>query len=455
MKITSFNKYIFFVIILFVSGSSLRVCAQIITTVANVSLKKGYGGDGGSAAFAKFNSPEGLAVDPAGNVYVADPLNNRIRKIDVFGEITTYAGNGKSGFSGDGGHAAFAELSDPTYVILDNDGNMYIADTHNNRVRKVTPGGIITTVAGNGDAGYTGDGGLAINAPLESPNRLAIDSHGNMLIGTQKAVRKVFVNDVITTICGSAQSGSSGDGGTALYATFMEITGIAVDKFDNVFIADKQAHVIRRIDNTGMINRYAGGGASASVALGDGGPAYLARLVAPADIKMDNKQNIYVTDETDSRIRKIDTAGIITTLAGNGKSAHTGDGGSAIDAGLFSPCGLGIDTGNNLYLTEVSNYASDVSNDVRYIFTGNIGNAKSAVNIYPNPTFDGAIRMYFFSTYEENVTIEIVNQAGVRVYENTVPTNKILEARLEPIGLYFMSGKSAHSKWKETISVVR
>ena len=453
MKITFINKYILPVFILFISGSSLRVCAQIITTVANVSLKKGYAGDGGSAAFAKFNSPEGLAVDNAGNVYVADPLNNRIRKIDVFGEVSTYAGNGKSGFSGDGGLATLAELGGPTYVILDNDGTMYVADTRNNRVRKITPAGVITTVAGNGDAGYSGDGGLAIKAPLESPNRLALDSHGNLFIGTQKAIRKVYGNNVITTICGSSQSGSSGNGGSALYATFIEITGIVVDKSDNIFIADKQAHVIRKIDNTGVINGYAGAGAS--VALGDGGPANIARLISPADIKMDSKQNLYVTDLTDSRIRKIDAAGIITTIAGNGKSAHTGDGGAAIDAGLFSPCGLGIDTGNNLYMTEVSNYASDLSNDVRYIFTGNIGNAKSAVNIYPNPTFDGAIRMYFFSSYEENVTIEIVNQAGARVYENTAPTNKILEVRLDPIGLYFMSGKSAHSKWKETISVVR
>lgn len=458
MNVSFFSKYIFTVVIACVLGSSYRLNAQGITTIANVLTKQGYSGDGQSAAYASFNGPRGIAVDSAGNVYVADAINNRIRMIDLFGTVTTFAGNGKAGFKGDGGQAIDAEFNQPSYLIFDKDGNLYISDTHNLRVRKINKEGIITTIAGNGILGFKGDSSAATKAEIDFPYGLTFDKYGNLYIVTAIRVRKVDPDGIITTVVGSGQSGYGGDSGLASKASFGQLMSAAFDKNDNMYVCDKFYHTVRRIDhNTGIITRFAGTSyiIPYSTYTGDGGPANIAKMIAPTDIKFDKYWDLYITDQSDGRIRKIDTNGIITTFAGNGKNLHSGDGGSAIDAGIHAPYGLAIDKDDNIYFAETSVYKSEAANDIRFIFAADISFSNSPMELYPNPTFNGEFRMLFTSAYEENLDLQITNEAGFVVYRNSVPTNRPVYVRMEPTGMYFITGKAKHSKWRNKVSVVR
>jgi len=324
----------------------------------------GYSGDGGQATAARLYSPQGAAVDTVGNLYIADSRNRRIRKVTPTGTITTVAGNGQASYSGDGGPATAASLNDPTGVAVDAAGNLYIADHLNNRVRRVAPGGIVTTVAGNGDSGYSGDGGPATAASLYQPWGVAVDAAGNLYIADTRhnRVRKVTPGGTITTVAGGgAWSSSLGDGGPATAAWLRSPSGVAVDAAGNLYIADRDNYLIRKVAPAGTITTVAGGGKRdrygnvLSGYSGDGGPATAASLDDPNSAAVDAAGNLYIGDGGNYRVRKVNSAGIITTVAGSGSPRCSGDGGPATVALLYYPGAVALDAAGNLYIADESN----------------------------------------------------------------------------------------------------
>ena len=324
-----------------------------ITTIAGTG-KDGFSGDGGPASQAQLNFPTGVAVDGEGNLYIADAPNDRIRKVDSIGTITTIAGTGEQGFSGDGGPASQAQLDHPRAVAVDGEGNLYIADRNNNRIRKVDSTGTITTIAGGG--GFGEDGGPATQVHLNLPYGVAVDGTGNLYIADTNSdrIRKVDSTGTITTIAGTGERGFSGDGGPATQASLNSPFGVAVDGAGNLYIADQYNNRIRRVDSTGTITTIAGTGERRFG--GDGGPAIRAQLDAPSGVAVDGEGNLYIADASNHRIRKVDSTGTITTIAGTGEQGFGGNGGSASQAHLFFPTGVAVDGEGNLYIADVGNH---------------------------------------------------------------------------------------------------
>ena len=327
----------------------LTAAAQNISTFAGNGIAQ-FSGDGGPAASASLYDPTGVALDAAGNLYIADLVNNRVRKVSA-GIITTVAGNRNQGFSGDGGPAASASLFYPSAVAVDAAGNLYIADKYNNRIRKVS-GGIITTIAGNGTAGYSGDGGPATSASLYSPSGVAVDLGGNLYIADlmNSRIRKVS-GGFIATVAGNGNFGFSGDGGPATSASLFDPSAVAVDAAGNLYIADSGNSRIRKVSG-GFIATVAGGGTSGFS--GDGGPATSASLGVPEGVAVDPVGNLYISDEGNHRIRKV-SGGIMTTVAGNGNQGFSGDGGPATSASFNQPFGVAVDSAGNLYIADTNN----------------------------------------------------------------------------------------------------
>jgi len=327
----------------------------LITTVAGGG--GAYLGDGGPATSAQLNAPYGVAVDSAGNLYIADFFDQRVRKVSN-GVITTIAGNGTHGAGGDGGPATSAQLSYPTGVAVDSAGNLYIADSSNYRVRKVA-NGVITTVAGGGNSD-PGDGGPATSARLSTPNGVSVDSAGNLYIAEIGRIRKVS-NNVITTLAGDGFSHFSGDGGPAINSELNNPRGLAVDSAGNLYIADSDNHRVRKISNTAITTVAGNGDFSFG---GDGGPATSAQLASPRGVGVDSAGNLYIADYDNYRVRKVSN-GLITTVAGNGTFNFGGDGGPATSAQLSVPTGVAVDSAGNLYIADQqNNRVRKVSNGV-------------------------------------------------------------------------------------------
>jgi uncharacterized protein (TIGR03437 family) len=338
--------------------------AQTITTFAG-NGQAGFSGDGGPATQAMINRVDALAVDGNGNVYMADERNNRVRKVDKNGVITTFAGAGTPGFSGDGGPAAQAQLNAPTGVCTDTAGNVYINDISNFRVRKVSPSGVITTVAGNGQGssvigttfGTLGDGGPATNASFSIVIRCATDRAGNLFVVDQGAhcVRKIDTGGTISTFAGhcvAASNGYSGDGGPATSAVLNNPTALAFDAPGNLYIVDQSNHRIRRVDSSGTIQTVAGSGSPTFS--GDGGSATAAGIPYPGSVVVDPAGNLFIVDSVDNRIREV-TGTTINTIAGTGAPAFGGDNGPPLQAMLNSPFGITLDASGNLYIADSSN----------------------------------------------------------------------------------------------------
>jgi len=278
-----------------VSGS------DTITTIAGTGTA-GFSGEGGQATSAQLNYPLGVAVDAQGSLYIGDQVNNRVRKVSG-GTITTVAGTGTAGYSGDGGQATSAQLSIPLGVAVDAQGSLYIADYANSRIRKVS-GGIITTVAGTGTAGYSGDGGQATSAQLKFPYSVAVDGQGSLYIadyGNQR-VRKVS-GGVISTVAGTGTAGFSGDGGQATSAQVNAPVGVAVDAQGSLYIADNGNQRVRKVSG-GVTSTVAGTGTAGFS--GDGGQATSAQLSGPAGVAVDAPGNLYIADEGNQRVRRVE-----------------------------------------------------------------------------------------------------------------------------------------------------
>jgi trimeric autotransporter adhesin len=284
----------------------------IITTVAGNGTQ-GFGGDGGLATSAQLYFPYGIAVDASGNIYIAD-YNNRIRVVTRgTGIITTVAGDGTEGYSGDGGLATSTGLTKPSLIAVDTSGNIYIADSYSGRVRMVTKStGIITTVVGDGTREHKGDGGLATSAGLYNPHGVAVDASGNIYIADSFRIRMVMKSTgIITTVAGYGTQGYSGDGGPATSASLMYLWGVAVDASGNIYIADTNNDRIRVVTkSTGIITTVAGGGVKGDVvSLGDGGQATSAYVYAPRGIAVDASGNIYIATPEYHRIRHVNPMG--------------------------------------------------------------------------------------------------------------------------------------------------
>ena len=314
----------------------------------------GFSGDGGQAANALVSSPLSIVFDSAGNLLFADGGNNTVRKITPAGVISTIAGNGVAGFAGDGGPAAAATLSAPFGLAIDGGGNLYVADFGNNRVRKITPAGVITTIAGDGTDAAGGDGGQATAAQIGSISGLAVDVAGNLYI-TQRfynRVRKVTPAGVISTIAGTGVAGSTGDNGQATSAQLNFPIAVAVSAAGEVYVAERDGHRVRRITTAGVISTIAGTGVAGFS--GDNGQATVAQLNNPAGVYVSATGEIYISDRANYRLRKIATNGVITTIAGNGSVGTPGDGGPAVAANINEPSFIAFDAAGNLYIPERS-----------------------------------------------------------------------------------------------------
>jgi type IX secretion system substrate protein/Big-like domain-containing protein/NHL repeat-containing protein len=348
MKIKSLLR---FPLLLTVSLICFAHCgnAQIITTIAgNGTL--GYSGDNGPATAALLYSASYAVPDKKGNVYISDG-NNVIRKIDQSGIIHNYGGNGSAGYGGDGIPATDSKLNDPNGLALDDTGNLFIADLNNVRIRKIDTTGIITTVAGTGAVGYSGDGIAATLSKLAEPADVAIDSMGNLYIADygNSRIRKV-TSGSISTIAGTGTPGYSGDGLPATAAQIYTPNGVAVDGAGNIYIAE--LNNVRKVNTLGIITTFAGSSGGIGGYGGDGGPA-TAALLRPYDVATDNCGNVYITDN--NRVRKINPSGIITTIAGTGATGYSGDGFVATAALMDGPVGIRLDALMNIYFADANN----------------------------------------------------------------------------------------------------
>ena len=370
-------------------GADLAATAYRIEAVAGSTGL----GDGGPAAMAQIGAIQGIAADRWGNLYLSDTDHHRVRKVSTSGIIATIAGTGEAGFSGDGGPALAAQLNLPYGIAVDYAGYVYVADLGNNRVRKIAPDGTISTVAGTGAAGFSGDGGLAVDARLQTPRNLAVDSSGNLYIAefAGHRIRRVASDGRISTVAGTGIAGFGGDGGPAAAAQLGYPAGLAVDRNGALYIADSQNNRIRKVAK-GVIVTALGGVPGTSMATpiavtvdpagnlyvadssflvraytpaaawvdfagsagqgysGDGGPAAKAQLTQPRDLAASPTGGLFIADGV--RVRFVDTGGLIRTAAGDGFVHAVGDGGPASAAILNQPSSVALDGSGNLYIAD-------------------------------------------------------------------------------------------------------
>jgi len=361
----------------------------ILKTIAGNGAT-GFAGDMGAATGARLNRPYGLTVDAGGNLYILDQHNFRVREVDASATITTIAGDGVRNFYGDGDLASQAEISKGYAVAVDAAGNFYIADTENQRIRRVDRGtGVISTVAGTGVAGYNGDGMASATAELSNPQGVAVDMAGNLYIADtgNHRIRKVSVaSGVITTISGTSAGADTADGVPVVNAELDTPVALAVDSDGNVYFSDSGAvSYVRRIDAaTGMVNTVAGTGTQGYS--GDGIAATAAQLNNPQGIALDGSGNLYIADAGNFRVRKVDVAnGIISTVAGSGVSASNGDGGEAAAGAFVEPVGVAVDSLGNVYVADAGAAAvrGVVPNVVATVTITNGGT--KTFNGYPQP----------------------------------------------------------------------
>jgi sugar lactone lactonase YvrE len=416
----------------------LTANAQIITTVAGNGTG-GFSGNGGQATAAELNQPYGVLCDASGNFYIGDFSNNVVRMVNTAGIISDFAGNHIAGFSGDGGQATAAQVSLPAGISRDGAGNIYIADASNERIRKVNTSGIISTIAGNGTMGYSGDGGPATAAELKEPFGTAIDAAGNVYIADYQnsRIRIVNTSGIIETFAGNGVSGYSGDGGQATAAAINQSTGVALDGAGNLFIADYLNNRVRMVNTSGIITTFAGNGTAGYS--GDGGQATAAEINQATGVIVDVSGNLYLQEWSGFRIRKVSASGVITTLAGDGNGGYSGDGGPATAAEINRSCGLSFDGSGNLYIADELNYR------IRKI-TGIPLGVNQAVNtnefaVYPNPS-NGQFQIVIAGEAKQSLAlVDVYNMLGEKVYSNELLITNyqlLIHMNNQPAGIYLL-----------------
>jgi len=418
-------------LVIALSSISYSGMAQIIYTFAGTG-SAGFFGDGGTAINAQFMNPEGIVIDASGNMYICDYFNQRIRKIDPSGIISTFAGTGVAGYGGDGGSATLALVKNVSDVAVDATGNVYIADKGNSRVRKINNSGIISTFAGNGTGGYSGDGGPATSAAL-SPNNITIDALGNVYISdaSNACIRKVNSSGVISTIAGTGIQGYSGDGGLAINAQLKNPGGLCVDGSGNIYVSDGN-NCIRKINTSGIISTYAGNGAAGFS--GDGGAATSAQFNVPLGIAIDGLGNLYISDFSNNRIRKVSSSGVISTFAGNGIAAFSGDGALATTAGVWNPQGICVDVTGNVYSSN-SNRIRVICNSACITSVNSIPENNNKLNVFPNPN-NGTFKVEIEKETSDNYIV-LYNSLGCKVFEQKlIKGENILRTTNLANGLY-------------------
>ena len=327
-----------------------------ISTVAGDGFP-GHFGDGGAARGARLSSPEGLALAGRAALIVADRGNHRVRRIDLHtGRITTLAGSGRAGDAGDSGPATAAQLRDPSGVAVAADGAVFIADRGNHRLRRIGVAGTITTIAGSGDAGPVRDGGPARDGRLSLPTAVAVGADGSVYVADtgHRRLRRIDPRGTIATAAGDGGLGFCGDGKVGPKARFAWVSGVAVDAAGNAFVADLEHNRVRRIDAaTGIVTTVAGDGRAGYD--GDGGPATSAALAGPYGLAIDGSGQLYIADSDNHRIRRVRADGVIETVGGTGIRGFSGDGGPATRAQLDDPHGLAIDPAGRLLIADWRN----------------------------------------------------------------------------------------------------
>ena len=432
------------------------VQAQTITTVAGNSLP-GYTGDGGPATAACVAAPIGIALDAAGNLYIDGNECGAIRKVSTSGIITAYTDTA-AGYSGDGGPASAARFDGPQGMCFDQYGNLFIADGDNHVVRKINTSGIVSTVAGNGTLGYSGDHFAATNAQLRTPSDVKVDKYGNIFIADYQndVIRKVNTAGIITTIAGNHTGGYSGDGGPATAAQMDWPAGIALDTAGNLYIGDYTNQVVRIVNKKDSIYTFAGLPAGGSG--GDGGPATAARLHGPWGVAIDSSGNLLIIDTYNNKVRKVNKAGIISTVAGNGygstssTGAYAGDGGPATAAELYWPAFVAVGSAGSFYISDEGNRVVrkvDTSTPKSTLGVAHITVSANSISILPNPNKGVfVISAILNSATDENMPVEVSNAIGQVVYRSSLFAKKgTINAELAlkeglPGGLYILHIRS-------------
>ena len=433
------KKYIFIVLLFF----HCSVRSQIISLIAG----GGFGGDGTSAISATVFDINGLVVDKYGNIYFVESLNSKVRKVDTNGIISTIAGTGSHGYNGDNIPAVSAQLNQPDLIAVDTIGNVYIGDGINNRVRKITVStGIITTIAGNGTAGFSGDGNLAVNAALNLPSSLCFDKMGNMYIGdnANKRIRKVDNSGVITTYAGNGQFGWDGDGGPAIMARCNPSNAMCTDNAGNLYVAEGGNYVVRKITTQGIISTIAGD--TSSFTYNSDGILAIHATLAPFGLAFDDSGLLYISDVNNNRVRKIDGNGIIHTIAGTGVRGYSGDGGPAISATLNFPSGIAFDNCGNLLVAQVNNprirkITYDTSCHIHaaqstksHAGVSNV-NSIATIKVYPNPARD----VVHADNISASATYRLLNVIGATVQQGALQAgNNTVSVQHLPAGMYLL-----------------
>jgi sugar lactone lactonase YvrE len=325
-----------------------------ISTVAGTG-HAGFSGDGGAAVSAELRNPSGIAVAPDGTLYIADLKNRRIRKVDPMGTITTVAGTGEETTAGDGGPATAAHLGSAYGLTVDSQGAVLLGDRTAGTIRKIQPDGTITRFAGTGKPGFSGDDGPATDAQLAGPNDLQSDSQGHVYVADagNHRVRVVDSTGKITTFAGTS-AGYSGDGGQAAKAQLRAPSALCLDGSGALYICDFGNHAVRKVASDGTISTVAGTGKPGFAR--DGGPATESQLFQPCGVAVDKQGQVYIADSVNNRIRVVRLDGTIDTVAGTGKGSFGGDGGPAREAFISVPDLIDIDAAGNIYIAEFRNH---------------------------------------------------------------------------------------------------
>jgi hypothetical protein len=430
--ITLMKRLLFILLLLPLYGNG-----QIITSIAGGGSSLG---DGGPATAALVTDPVGCAFN-SGEFYIACLVGNRIRKINHAGVISTVAGTGIGDYMGDGGPATAAKIKMPEDITFDSVGNLFFTDAGNHAIRRIDlVTGIITTICGTGSSGYSGDFGPASAAMLNNPHGIVFDKRGNLFFSdaSNHRIRRIDTAGIITTVAGTGIYGFSGDGLSATTAQLYFPTGIVIDTFGNIYVADNFNNRIRKINTLGIITTIAGNGVGSYI--GDEIPATAAQF-SPGYIKFDSVGNLFISDEGNRRVYEITTDDTFRLVAGNGTMTNGGDNGLATAAGIYKPSGIALDSCGNLYISNV-NYdrIRKVTFDTScHVLGSPLGEQnvvlKKGIDLYPNPTRN---HLHIVNA-TTNTTYHLYNMVGAVMLQGVLQANEnTISLHSLPPGMYML-----------------